>query len=258
MSNELEKYILENRDQLDREKPDASVLSRILEEMEPNRNARVKGKNAGVKGKVISFRLLKWAVACLLVLAIGMVVWNLQRRQIQQPGVDPAIRNHADVAVEHHDKAVEHPAVADKAPPVPKRALTRKATVKQAALFAELHNMQSAASRINAIQAVSRLRNPDNEVVDALERILNNDPNANVRLATLDLLAQFYRKPYVRKRLAASLKRQQDPIVQIDLISLLIRMRESSILSELEKMANDENTNKAVKDISYSGMLQLS
>jgi hypothetical protein len=237
---------------LDREKPDASVLDRILQEMKSNRNARV-------KGRVISFRLVKWAAACLLVLAIGMVVWILkerrpataiaktntpEKRQLQQPGVDSAARNNADVADEH--------------PPVPKRALTRKVTGKRAALFADLHNMQSAASRINAVGALSRLKNANNDVVDALERILNNDPNSNVRLATLDVLARFYSKPYVRKKLAASLKRQRDPVVQIDLISLLIRMREASILAELQSMVNDENTNIAVKDLSYSGMLQLS
>ncbi|HTI92418.1 MAG TPA: HEAT repeat domain-containing protein [Puia sp.] len=268
MSNELEKYILENLDQLDRKKPDAAVLDRVLQEMRSDRNGRV-------KGKVIPIRLVKWAAACLLVLAIGMVVWNI-KRQAQQPGVDPVIgnnaavadRNNADIALRQNpelagrnnpDLADRHnAAVADEPPPVPKRPLTPKVAGKQAVLFADLHTMQSAASRINAIQTVSRYKKADKDVVDALERILNNDPNSNVRLATLDILARFYRKTYVRKRLAASLKRQQDPVVQIELISLLIRMRESGILSELEKMANDENTNRAVKDISYSGILQLS
>ena len=102
-----------------------------------------------------------------------------------------------------------------------------------------------------------KLKNTGNDIVDALVNTLNTDPNANVRLAALDGLTRFYRDDYVRKKLIASLKKQQDPLVQIALIDLLTRMRESGILSELEKIVNDENTQKAVKDCAYSGIIQL-
>jgi HEAT repeat protein len=124
-------------------------------------------------------------------------------------------------------------------------------------MFAGLNNMESSASRINAASQSYKLKNTGNDIVDALVNTLNTDPNANVRLAALDGLGRFYRDDYVRKKLMASLKKQQDPLVQIALIDLLTRMRESGILSELEKIVNDENTQKAVKDCAYSGIIQL-
>jgi len=57
--------------------------------------------------------------------------------------------------------------------------------------------------------------------------------------------------------LLASLKKQSDPLVQIALIGLLTRMRESGILTELEKMVQDPATEKTVKDCAYSSILQL-
>jgi hypothetical protein len=101
------------------------------------------------------------------------------------------------------------------------------------------------------------LKNAGNDIVDALTETLNNDPSANVRLAALDGLTRFYRNGYVRKKLIASLKKQQDPLVQIALINLLTQMRELGILTELDKIVNNENTDKAVKDCAYSGIIQL-
>ena len=83
------------------------------------------------------------------------------------------------------------------------------------------------------------------------------DPNSNVRLAALDGLSRFYRDNYTRKKLLASLKKQNDPLVQIALIGLLTRMRESGIVAELEKMVEDQATEKTVKDCAYSSILQL-
>ena len=251
MSNELEKYIQENMDELDVEKPDPAVLGRILEAMETNRKDKV-------VGSVIPLRLLKWAVACLLVIAGSMAAWRFkerrlaievvkvnapQRRQLQQPGGNPAVQVIAGIASEHMV--------------VRKKAFAHKAKAKRSVLFAALCDMHSAAGRINAIKVVSMLKNTNNDVVDSLEQILNNDPNSNVRLASLDVLAQFYKNPYVRKKLTAALKMQRDPVVQIDLISLLIRMRELGVLSELEEMVNDAKITVEVRDISYSGILQL-
>lgn len=249
MSNELEKYIRSNPDELDRKKPDAAVLGRVLEEMKSKRNDRP-------HGIVISFRFLKWAAACLLVAACGIAWWYFnkqepvkevvqtslpEKREPQQPGTDSAARIAVDV--------VDAPVT------LRKEVFVRKA--KQTVLLAGLYNMQSAASRITAVTSVSRRKNNNNDVVDVLVQVLNNDPSTNVRLTALDGLTRFYRETYVRKKLVVSLKKQHDPIVQIHMIGLLTRMRELSILADLEKMVNDDNTNKAVKDIAYSGIQQL-
>lgn len=255
MSNKLENYIRSNLDELDRKKPGDAVLGRILEDMKANRN----NEPGGI---VIPFRLLKWAAACLLVAASGMAWWYFHNQQ-PAPEVTPEVAQTGmpdkQPLQQPERDSVERIAgdSVDESIALRKKALMRKVKAEQAVSFAGLYNRQSAASRIHAIATVSRLKNNGNKVVDALVHILDNDPNTNVRLAALDGLTRFYKEPYVRKKLVASLKKQQDPLVQIHLIDWLTWMRELSILPDLERMANDENTNETVKDVAWSGILQL-
>jgi hypothetical protein len=256
MSNELENYLRHNLDQLDRKKPDTAILGRILEEMEAK-------KDNAPKGIVISFRLLKWAAACfLLVTTCSLAVWYFKK----QPAVVEVVKREKPVrpylpqtATEPVIEPVASAAIAtvDEEIAMRKKALMNKAKTKQTVLLAGLNNTQSAASRINAIIGASQLKKGNNTIIDALVQILDKDPNANVRLAALDGLTRFYREDYVRKKLVASLKKQHDPLVQINLINLLTRMRVSAIMDQLEEIVNDDNTNKAVKDVAYAGMLQL-
>jgi HEAT repeat protein len=101
------------------------------------------------------------------------------------------------------------------------------------------------------------MKNEDNDIIDALTKTLNTDPNTNVRLAALDALSEFYRESYVKKKLISALKKQTDPMVQISLIKLLTQMREHSILKELDKMVKDGSTPEAVKDHAYESIFLL-
>lgn len=266
MKDDLEKFIQHNRDAFDRKTPPPAVLNRILEQMQPN----VKKKPAGI---LIPFQVIRWAVACLILIACGITFLTLHN----QPGNTAIVSTKAPIHQRENlaDHSVQKPEATAQTEPVQKgidvverdlairkQALVAKlkgqnSTSKKLVLFEGLHNMESPASRITATEAVKQLKNQGNDVVDALVQTLNNDPNANVRLAALDGLTRFYREDYVRQQLIASLKKQRDPIVQITMINLLTRMRESGILTELDKMVNDENTQKAVKDCAYSGILQL-
>lgn len=270
MENELEKFIQDNRDRFDQKVPDTMVLGRILETMQNGR-----AKEARVV--VIPFRVVLWAAACLVLICCGLAFWVIQK----QPGADTNLVKKSvtkqriktiDVEPEKSTGSTELPTTevvkrrsvdeVDKDLTVRKRTLltewkARSSNSNKQVVFAALNNMNSPASRITAVTGAFKLRNTGNDVVDALVETLNNDPSANVRLAALDGLARFYRDNYVRKQLINSLKKQQDPLVQIALIDLLTRMRESSILSELDKLINDDNTMKAVKDCAYSSIFSL-
>jgi HEAT repeats len=253
MSHELESYIRSNLDELDRKKPDDAVLSRVLDEMKSKKNKRP----AGI---VLSFRFVKWAAACLLVTACGIALWHFMRQQ-PAPHVDITHIPEKKQPLAPLNTDPEECATVDaldKRIPIHEKAVVRKVKKKKAVLLAGLNNMQSAASRISAIASTSKMKNNGNDVVDVLVQTLNNDPNANVRLAALDGLTRFHSKTYVRRELVASLNKQQDPLVMINLIDLLTWMRELSILSDLERIVNDENTSKVVKDIAWSGILRLS
>ncbi len=260
MMNELEKFIGHNREGFDKEMPDPAVLNRVLEHMQT-----IKLEPQKPKGIVISFRVLRLVAASVVLIVGASICWILfnrpkqQNEQVVKVIVKPKLQN-----VETEPMTVlKAPAISkaykaiDADLEIRKRALMASAKEKQFVL-AGLNDMRSPATRINAVAKIEQLKNTGSDVVNALVNTLNSDPNANVRLAALDGLARFYREDNVRKTLVRSLKKQKEPVVQIALIELLTRMRASGIMTELEKLAADENNVKEVRDCAYSNMFRLS
>jgi len=269
MKNELEDFLRSNRDHVDQKTPDPLVLNRILQQMHK--------KNSSKPGGVfIPFQALKWAAACLILVAVGTAYWAHQKRPDNLTRVKPtgsqrwrANNQVSDSVAIASGKVMENRQEKPKSVDIVEEDLvSRKQALIAAmklntlnsakrAMYAGLNNMESPASRINAAYNAHKLKNTGHDVVDALTETLNTDPSANVRLAALDGLTRFYRDSYVRGKLVASLKKQHDPVVQITLINLLTRMRESGILEDLNQIINDGNTMKAVKDCAYSSIFRL-
>jgi hypothetical protein len=276
MKNKLEKFIDEHSGELDHRTPDPVVLGRIMQQI--NQPEVTENKPAGKKtGIVVSFRAMRWLAAACLVLIAGAIFWKVQQKpEVQSGQITKVIRKEKPDTVISRAEPVPAEQFAQSQQPVnPHRfaeidqdIAARKnrvgsqvqkmggAPVRQV-LLVKLENQTSPASRIAAL---SRIDKPDaisHDVVDVLVKTLNSDPNSNVRLAAMDGLSKFYREGYVRKQLVNSLKKQQDPVVQIALISLLTKMRESAILTELESLVKDDNTMDAVKESAYNGIFEL-
>lgn len=125
-------------------------------------------------------------------------------------------------------------------------------------MMAMMTNQQSASQRMLGVAASYQISQPDDEIVSALLKTMNEDPNTNVRLAALEALGKFHQQAHVRTALIAALAKQKDPVVQISLIRLMIEMKEKSVIQELDRIARDKESIKAVKDEAYSGLLKLS
>lgn len=270
MKDGLEEFIQNNRENFDKKMPNPALLDKILKQMVPEEKAKP-------KGILVPFQAIRWAAAVFTLVALGTALWMIQNKMVsivkakpnapveqQNAKFNSPVLQQAE-AVEATDPKTKinvNTAFAERDLKERKRVVLARLkeqsdyTGKQV-LFAGLSDMDSPASRIAAASRAHKLVNSGNDIVDALVKTLNTDPNANVRLAALDGLNRFYRESYVRKKLLASLKNQQDPVVQIALINLLTRIRESGILEELEKLAGDENTEKVVKDCAYSGIIRL-
>jgi hypothetical protein len=268
MKNKLEEFIHNNREGFDTKTPDPEVLNRILQQMQ----AKDKEKRQGV---LIPFRAIYWSAAAIVLIACGVIFYTMQKPAANVAAITPKVvipqgkeNQPADTGVPATvpEIATNKPVGRESLDSVDNDLAARKNAFmahlkiqneKKQVVFASLNDMESSASRINAISGTSALKNTGNDVVDALVTTLNTDPSANVRLAALDGLARFYREDYVRKKLVASLKKQQDPLVQIALIELLTRMKESAVLSQLDKLVNDDKTIHAVKDCAYSGIYRI-
>ncbi len=125
-------------------------------------------------------------------------------------------------------------------------------------MMAMLENQQSASQRMTGLSVAYELDKPDDEIVHVVVKTMNEDPNSNVRLAAMEALGKFNNEASVRDALIESLSSQKDPVVQIALIQLLVKMKEKSVMKQLEHMTKDASTMKAVKDEAYSGILKLS
>ena len=137
-------------------------------------------------------------------------------------------------------------------------ALKKQMEEMKSLMMAGLNNEQSPSQRMMGVSVAYQMAKPDDDIVNALIKTMNEDANTNVRLAALEALGKFSNEPAVRKQLIESLHIQKDPMVQITLIQLMVSMKEKGVVKELEKIATDEKTMKAVKDEAYKGILKLS
>jgi anti-sigma factor RsiW len=137
-------------------------------------------------------------------------------------------------------------------------AIENELKATKATMMGFIDNQQSASQRLQGINVALTIKSADDEVVNALAKRMNEDPNTNVRLAALDALSKFHTEPQVRKVLLDALSTQKDPMVQIALIQLMVKMKEKSVVNDLKKIIEDSGSMKAVKDEAYTGILKLS
>ena len=128
--------------------------------------------------------------------------------------------------------------------------------MKQVLLFSLIDD-ESASQRIKAVSYAEEMSNPDQAVIDALMNTLNNDKNANVRLASLYSLARWADKRTVRDSLVLSLSKQTEPIVQIVLINLLAEKRETRAIAPMKAILSNEKALKEVKEAAQKGLRVL-
>ena len=125
-------------------------------------------------------------------------------------------------------------------------------------MMSMIENEQSASQRIQGVNVAMEINQADDEVVKLLVKTMNEDPNSNVRLAALEALSKFIDEPAVRRALVQSLPVQNDPVVQIPLIQLMVKIREKGVVNDLQRIVDDAETMQVVKDEAYSGILKLS
>jgi HEAT repeat protein len=114
-------------------------------------------------------------------------------------------------------------------------------------LMLSMLEKESATDRLKAVSLTSDLDKVSKKVTDALIQTLNNDPNVNVRLATLEALGEYAKSPDVRVQLVKSIPAQDSPLVQMALAELMVALHEKSSVNELKKIMEGESTPKEVK-----------
>lgn len=116
----------------------------------------------------------------------------------------------------------------------------------------------SASQRFIAVNASENIQTSDQEIMDALVKVMNTDDNTNVRLAAVRALARFAEEEKIRKELISALLTQSDPLVQVALIEILVDLGEKQVVPTLERLIKTDTTLDAVKEEAHWGVMKLS
>ena len=124
-------------------------------------------------------------------------------------------------------------------------------------LVMSLLDQPSASKRLQAVNEVNKLTEVTERIISALLKTLNNDPNANVRLAALESLVQYVDLPEVREGLAMSITHQDSPLVQIALADLMVNLQEKGAIDAMKKLLKRPEIDKTVKQKIEESILQI-
>jgi hypothetical protein len=121
-----------------------------------------------------------------------------------------------------------------------------------------LMQRQSASDRLRGVNWSNQIGQPDNPVLAALLYTLQNDPNVNVRVASVSALEKFGQQEIVRQGLLEALGNQKNPLVQAALIDVVVVLRQTESVDILEKMADDSEVHESVRKQARWALEQLS
>lgn len=106
----------------------------------------------------------------------------------------------------------------------------------------------SASERMRGVGYTNEIKGANKQVIDALVSTLNNDPNVNVRLMTLDALAHFADNAGVREALVQSIVQQRSPLVQSAMADVMLKLQEKRAIQPFKKLLEQKQLNEMVKN----------
>lgn len=124
--------------------------------------------------------------------------------------------------------------------------------------YSILQQQQNPANeRLQGILAKAKDATPSEQDIDILIKALNLDPNTNVRLRALEALYRHAERETVRAGVLAALPREQNPLVQLELIDFVAAAQETNAAPALERMIADDSVDRTVRDAAKLALAQL-
>ena len=120
-----------------------------------------------------------------------------------------------------------------------------------------LLQQQSPSERLKGVSWTYQLSQPDSEVINALVQTLNNDVNVNVRLSAANALSLFINESGVKNELIQSLLKQTYPLVQIELIDILVKTKEQKSIDAFDELLQKQEVNQTVRQHAQWGIQQI-
>jgi hypothetical protein len=124
--------------------------------------------------------------------------------------------------------------------------------------YSILQQQQNPANeRLKDVLVAARAENANDKVLDDLIQALTLDPSANVRLRAIEALYPHAERATVRAGVLAALPREQNPLVQLELIDFVASAQERDATPLLERISADERANLAVRNAAKLALAQF-
>lgn len=128
--------------------------------------------------------------------------------------------------------------------------------LRQTMMLALLEN-PSASERMRGVSYTSEIKHADKQVINALLATLNNDPNVNVRLSTLDALAHLSDHPEVREGLIRSILDQDSPLMQSAIADVMLKLQEKRSVGSFKELLKQKDLDRGVREKIKETITQL-
>ncbi|HEX6982520.1 MAG TPA: HEAT repeat domain-containing protein [Balneolaceae bacterium] len=125
--------------------------------------------------------------------------------------------------------------------------LSNQVMQMQKMMALSLLDAPSSTERLKAVNISSEISSADDRIVSALLKTLNNDPNVNVRLASIDALLNHAANPAVRKGLVQAISKQESPQIQVALANAMLALQETRSVDELRRLLDRQELDPTVR-----------
>lgn len=126
--------------------------------------------------------------------------------------------------------------------------LSQEVTQMRQVMMLSLLDAQSPSERLKAVNISTGITSADDRVITALLKTLNNDPNVNVRLASIEALLRHADNPAARKGLVDAISQQDSPQIQVALADAMVALQETRSIDELRRLLDQRDLNSTVRD----------
>ncbi|SFT10559.1 HEAT repeat domain-containing protein [Sphingobacterium wenxiniae] len=266
MNDPLKKFVDKHREEFDDLEPSAEIWKKISGQIKPN------ASDEKIKRLYV---LTRWAIVASVLLVFGIGLFLLQNKEI--PTEQVAKTKHS-TPKEEPVSFTEEPGslqkkeeTKSKVQPTlvlaPKRKEPLSIEVKgdiyqteKDAVLQLLADEESPSARISGLIKTNKLNHIDDELMNVVVEYAINDENSNVRLAAVDVLVAHITESRASDLLIKAFVKQDDPIVQTELIDIISNLGNMSERIEVEQklvaLTEDPMAESFVKDMAYAVLLK--
>lgn len=126
--------------------------------------------------------------------------------------------------------------------------LSNQVSQMREVMMLNLLDAKSPSERLKAVNISTDIRSADDRIIAALLKTLNNDPNVNVRLASIEALVRHANNPKARQGLVEAISRQQSPQIQVALADAMVALQEKRSIDDLQKLLRQKQLDSNVRD----------